>query len=116
MSQESFERVQNLRHLHDKTLFANACCDNNIQIVKLLSTDSSTFQNCTQTLKSVGTSLTGFRSSSGVLQRRIQNAIDMVRFARESHVITSRQANCIGRIQPDLTQPAGNSQTGYGDP
>jgi hypothetical protein len=78
MSQDSFDRVQNLRHLYDKTLIATACCENNAQVLEMLLSSLSLDPDHSRALKSTLTSLTGFRNSSDVLQKRIRNAIDMV--------------------------------------
>lgn len=78
MGRESFDRVQHLRHLFDQTLFADACCDNNSRVASMLKSEMMFSKACVESLNAMIASFSGFRNSSKVLQKRVQNAIDMV--------------------------------------
>jgi CHASE3 domain sensor protein len=74
----SFRRVQGLRNIIDVVLFARACCAADMEVVHEL-------QGCVQAsldgdseMKSQETALRGYLSSADSLQRRVQNAIDLV--------------------------------------
>ena len=75
---ESFQRVQSLRNMNDKALFAKACCSSNLNLVESLGNNSGTPLKGNSGLEAQSTILRGHVESSIVLEGRIRNAIDLV--------------------------------------
>jgi CHASE3 domain sensor protein len=75
----SFRRVQGLRNIIDVVLFARACCTADMEVVQELQSCIRASPDGDSEMKSQETGLRGYLSSADSLQRRVQNAIDLVR-------------------------------------
>jgi len=84
-AQESFRRVQTLRNTNDFALFAKACCSSNLDIVEKLKNSAIGSLKDASSLNAQETILRGYVESSGVLEGRIRNAIDLVGYTLTLH-------------------------------
>lgn len=79
--QDSFKRVQRLRNSVDFTLFANACCQSNLGLVRsLLSAALALPAGVRDRLRARENVLHGHVESCKILEDRIRNAIDLVSY------------------------------------
>lgn len=78
-AETSFRKVQNLRNINDFALFAKACCMCNLKVVEGLKGSAVTPLKDASDLEVQLTLLRGYVESSGALESRIRNALDLVR-------------------------------------
>lgn len=89
-SEDSFRRVQSLRHVNDVAMFAQACCNSNLGIIRGLSAVRVAAPGRpmgeSEALSSILVALQGYVDSTLVLQNRIRNTIDLVgQYASSPH-------------------------------
>jgi hypothetical protein len=78
-AKSSFRRVQNLRNMNDFALFAKACCMCNLKVVEGLKSNAMTPLKDASDLEDQMTTLREYVESSGALESRVRNALDLVR-------------------------------------
>ena len=78
-AKSSFRRVQNLRNMNDFALFARACCMCNLKVVVDLKSSAIKQLKDASDLQAQATTLGEYVESSGALESRIRNALDLVR-------------------------------------